>query len=289
MIDRYIDNSAKAWCACKDSVSHAKVLPDSGTAGLVKAKQAKDGPSEKGDSQGPIRSTRSATRSQKLFIKIPAIVKSKESKKDDVSRGARASMRNGKAPIQVDIEETHALPAIVKPKESKEDTILKGTRASTRKWKAPIQVDVEETHGHSISSEGKATPMNKHTTTTQQTVEKFRALSISIEKDEGVAAHSAKKEISSFKSSTQEKESEPYGQKDGQNKSRTIVVKGGRKQRCITSIVRDSPVQPESEEVCEVNEFINSSVQWGSKLGPARGVQPDNSVTIASNSVRCEF
>lgn len=36
-------------------------------------------------------------------------------------------MRNGKALIQVDIEETHVLPAIVKPKERKEDQISKGT------------------------------------------------------------------------------------------------------------------------------------------------------------------
>lgn len=63
---------------------HAKILPDSGTAGLVKAKQVKDGPSEKGNSQRPICSARSATWSQKLFIKIPAIMESKESKKDNI-------------------------------------------------------------------------------------------------------------------------------------------------------------------------------------------------------------
>lgn len=57
----------------------------------------------------------------------------------------------------------------------------------------PIQVDIEETHGHSILSEGKVILMNKHMMTTQQTVEKFGALSILIEKDEGVATHLVKK------------------------------------------------------------------------------------------------
>jgi hypothetical protein len=252
MIDRYIGNSVTAWRASNDSTSHGKALPDPGPAGKGKAKQANDGESDKGDFLRGTRSTQPATRSKKLTIKLPALA-------------SRQYKKGG-------------------------DTV-KGTRASTRQRKVPIDVDIEDVPSQSMfSMEGKAQTMQTLKNTTQETVERFGSLAISIEKDETVGARPSVVGASQTKTPTTSVEAgQPYVQKDGKPKSRTSVQKRGTKRQSEMSILRASPVQPESEEGGKTDDSIDVCVKETPHVAQEEAAQKDGNMHTASDNVRCRI
>jgi hypothetical protein len=228
MIDRYIENSVKAWCASKGLAFHGKVLPESAPSGLRKAKQMTNGPSEKGDGQRHMHSTRSATRSEKLTIKLPAISKTKDNKPKDPVKRTRGSMKK----------------------------------------KEPTEVEVEQIPSISMSSGGKVQLTNEHATIAQQTVERFRSLTISsevVEVPQGIMGTSSPKE-------RVEEEVTTHVKKDRQPMSKT---KEGRKRQSKPSIVRSPSLPPESEEGGEVHDSMNASVEVTSKPVLEKAVQGD--------------
>ncbi|KAG1818574.1 uncharacterized protein BJ212DRAFT_1298653 [Suillus subaureus] len=121
MVDRYLEKSMIAWCTSKDLVLHGQAIPDLG-------------PSE---------------TQERLVIRLPAMAKMKNCKKEDTVTETRAPMRKGKE-------------------------------------KAPIQVDIEDVPSQSTLSDAMAKSTQHCTTTVNQTVKQFGTLTISIEKDKSI-------------------------------------------------------------------------------------------------------
>ncbi|KAG2121477.1 hypothetical protein DEU56DRAFT_918162 [Suillus clintonianus] len=104
MIDRYVEQNVTAWLESHPSVPHVEVLPEPGPSRKGKAKQLDEVTSKQVNRLGGVPTTRSATRTESLKIKIP-VSKMRQRKEDDSPHMAQSSTMKGTAPMEKDIED----------------------------------------------------------------------------------------------------------------------------------------------------------------------------------------